>query len=127
MIGNHIIMTRKLIILIAAAFVMAACEQKPEGTTDPIVPEPEIPEEKPEEPVKAGFAEGADISWITQMEADGQKFYSADGKETECTALMKAIGFDAIRLRVWVNPEGGWCGKEDVLSRQSAPATSECG
>lgn len=115
MIGSHIIMTRKLIILIAAAFVMAACEQKPEGTTDPIVPEPEIPEEKPEEPVKAGFAEGADISWITQMEADGQKFYSADGKETECTALMKAIGFDAIRLRVWVNPEGGWCGKEDVL------------
>lgn len=61
------------------------------------------------------FAEGADISWVTEMEADGVKFYDSAGKETECTALMKDIGFDAIRLRVWVDPDGGWCSKEDVL------------
>lgn len=64
---------------------------------------------------KVVFAEGADISWATQMEKDGVRFYNAQGKETECTALMKEIGFDAVRLRVWVDPEEGWCGKEDVL------------
>ena len=57
------------------------------------------------------FAEGADISWVTKMESDGQRFHNAAGEERECTALMKEIGFDAIRLRVWVDPEEGWCGK----------------
>lgn len=61
------------------------------------------------------FAKGADISWVTEMEKDGVGFYNADGQETECTALLKEVGFNAIRLRVWVDPEGGWCGKEDVL------------
>ena len=63
----------------------------------------------------AVFAKGADISWATEMERDGIKFKTADGTEMECTALMKELGFDAIRLRVWVDPQEGWCGKEDVL------------
>lgn len=50
------------------------------------------------------FARGADVSWCTEMEADGKKFYNANGQETELMALMKAIGMNAIRLRVWVNP-----------------------
>ena len=50
------------------------------------------------------FTRGADISWCTEMEADGQKFYNADGRETDIFALMKEIGMSAIRLRVWVNP-----------------------
>ena len=33
------------------------------------------------------------------MESDGQRFHNAAGEERECTALMKEIGFDAIRLR----------------------------
>ncbi len=115
-IGNHKIMTRKFMLLLCAAFLWAACEKKSHEHPDNI-PAPEIPAEKPEETVKGTFAKGADISWVTQMEADGQKFYSADGREMECTALMKEIGFDAIRLRVWVDPEGGWCGKDDVLTK----------
>lgn len=63
------------------------------------------------------FIKGADISWVTEMEKDGEKFYNAEGNETECTALMKEVGFDAVRLRVWVDPEGGWCGKDDVLEK----------
>lgn len=27
-----------------------------------------------------GFAKGADISWLTQMEASGAKFYDASGR-----------------------------------------------
>ncbi len=64
---------------------------------------------------EVAFAKGADISWCTEMESNGYKFYDGNGTETECTALMKALGFNAIRLRVWVNPTDGWCGKDDVL------------
>ena len=52
------------------------------------------------------------------MEADGKKFYDASGTETELMALMKGIGMNAVRLRVWANPEeeyGAWSDKADVL------------
>ena len=94
---------------IAAALLLLGCEENPYGPTgyQPDVQKPETEEPVPTE--KGGYAKGADISWLTQMEADGQKFYTAAGKEMECTALMKELGFNAIRLRVWVDPEGGWC------------------
>lgn len=66
---------------------------------------------------RTSFAKGADISWTTQMESEGMKFYNSEGKETECTALMKEIGMNAIRLRVWINPQDGWNSKEDVLTK----------
>jgi arabinogalactan endo-1,4-beta-galactosidase len=63
----------------------------------------------------SGFAKGADVSWITEMEAEGLLFYDANGKETECMALLKSLGMNSIRLRVWVNPANGWCNKTDLL------------
>ena len=67
------------------------------------------------------FARGADISWCTEMEADGHKFHTTDGIETDIFALMKEIGMNAIRLRVWVNPTlygyGAWCDKADVVAK----------
>lgn len=66
------------------------------------------------------FVRGADVSWCTEMEADGKKFYDANGTETELMKLMKGIGMNAIRLRVWVNPEegyGAWSDKADVLAK----------
>lgn len=67
------------------------------------------------------MARGADVSWCTEMEADGRKFYNAAGTETELFALMKEIGMTAIRLRVWVNPAkfgyGAWCDKADVVAK----------
>ncbi len=62
-----------------------------------------------------GFALGADISSVTEYENNGETFYNAEGNARECTALMKEIGMNSIRLRVWVNPENGWCNKSDVL------------
>lgn len=70
------------------------------------------------------FAKGADISWVTEMEAQGCKFYKS-GKAMECTALMKELGCNAVRYRVWVKPSGGWCNKEDVLLK--AKRASELG
>ena len=63
------------------------------------------------------FYKGADISWVTELESKGQKFYNANGNERECTALMKEYGMNAIRLRVWVDPKehDNWCNKEDLL------------
>lgn len=58
---------------------------------------------------------GADISGTTQLESNGEKLYNAKGEIRENTALMKELGLNAIRLRVWVNPRGGWSGAEDVL------------
>ena len=58
---------------------------------------------------------GADISGTTEMEAKGIRFYNSKGEIRENTALMKELGLNAVRLRVWVNPRGGWSGAGDVL------------
>ncbi len=63
------------------------------------------------------FAKGADISWVTQMETAGYKFYDANGAQQDCFQLMKNLGMNAIRLRVWVNPADGWCNTADLLAK----------
>lgn len=73
------------------------------------------PDPKPPEEDTNSYAKGADVSWITEMEDNGILFYDKTGKETECIALMKSLGMNSIRLRVWVNPVDGWCNKTDLL------------
>ena len=73
-------------------------------------------------PIPTQVIKGADISWVTEMESKGFKFYNAAGQERELTALMKEIGMNAVRLRVWVNPEGGWNGKADVVKKANITA-----
>ena len=63
------------------------------------------------------IAKGADISWVTQMEASGYKFYNKNGVQEDCFQLMKDIGFNSIRLRAWVNPADGWCNTKDVAAK----------
>src|SRR5690349_18936319 len=67
--------------------------------------------------VQTGFVKGADIGWLTEMEASGKKFYNSAGVETECIALMKSLGMNAIRLRVWVNPSPSWNNAADVVAK----------
>lgn len=67
---------------------------------------------------ESGFARGADVSWVTQMEAEGRKFYTPDAErsEMECMRLLRDhCGVNSIRLRVWVNPKDGWNGIDDVV------------
>lgn len=61
------------------------------------------------------FALGADVSWLTEMEAAGRFFYTREGQQKECMVLLKDLGMNSIRLRVWVNPTGVWNGLSDVL------------
>ena len=95
----------KYIVLLAAVFCFWACDH-----SEKITP----PQPKPELPVD-WFAKGADVGWLTEMEAAGRKFYNSKGVETECMTLMKDLGVNSIRLRAWVGPTDGWQGTEDLL------------
>ena len=64
-----------------------------------------------------GFAKGADVSWLTQMQASGKKFYNSNGTEQDCMSLLRDLGVNSIRLRVWVDPADGWCNKKDLLTK----------
>ena len=63
------------------------------------------------------YWKGADIGWATEYESQGLKFYNQAGEERECTALMKELGLEAVRFRVWVDPSrhGGWNSPADLL------------
>lgn len=80
------------------------------------------------------FALGADISWYTQMEyMNGREAYSGlgtainngEGEPTTAPELVTAYGLDAVRLRVFVQPElqyclgapETWCDKTDLVAK----------
>jgi arabinogalactan endo-1,4-beta-galactosidase len=61
------------------------------------------------------FANGADVSWLSEMEHDSMLFLNAAGEADDCLNVLKEVGCDAIRLRVWVNHATGWSNLPDVL------------
>jgi arabinogalactan endo-1,4-beta-galactosidase len=65
----------------------------------------------------SSFAKGADVSWLTQMEASGYKFYNSTGTAMDCMQLLQRLGINSIRLRVWVNPAAGWCNTTDLVAK----------
>ena len=72
--------------------------------------------EEPQPIDRTAFAKGADVSWLSQLEAEGYTFSNAAGVQKECMQLLKEdCGVNAIRLRVWVNPEKGWNNIDDVV------------
>ena len=98
-------MKRFFFIFLACA--LCSCDKSGSGGSNP----PVTP------PVNTDFVKGADISWLTEMEAAGRKFYNNAGVEKECMQLLKDLGMNAIRLRVWVNPISGWNNTADVLAK----------
>jgi arabinogalactan endo-1,4-beta-galactosidase len=76
-----------------------------------------IPSPTPIPAPTSNFAKGADISWITEMEAAGRKFYTTANVQTDCFELMKSLGMNTIRLRVWVNPTNGYNNTADVVAK----------
>ncbi|WP_219590106.1 glycoside hydrolase family 53 protein [Aeromonas salmonicida] len=63
------------------------------------------------------MVKGADVSWLTQMEQSGYRFYNDSGKQQDLLLTLKQHGINAIRLRVWVNPAGGWNSLNDVIAK----------
>ena len=68
------------------------------------------------------FANGSDVSWISQQESSGYKFYNSAGAQTDPFVLLKNLQINAIRLRVWVNPSDGWNNGADVLYKAKRAA-----
>jgi arabinogalactan endo-1,4-beta-galactosidase len=96
-------------LLLGSLFAMASCSSEDSPITSPRQAEVT--------PADTGaFAKGADVSWITQLESEGQTFKNKSGVATELMTLLKEdCNVDAIRLRVWVNPTSGWNNIDDVL------------
>jgi arabinogalactan endo-1,4-beta-galactosidase len=63
------------------------------------------------------FARGADISWVSEQEAAGRVFRDPRGDPADPFVLLKGLGVNAIRLRVWVQPKAPWCDVEDTLRK----------
>lgn len=97
---------KRLTILIFILITVIACKK---SSWNPPAP--------PNPPPATQFAKGADIGWLTEMEAASRKFYNSSGVEQDCIALLKSLGMNTIRLRVWVNPSGGWNSSADVVAK----------
>jgi arabinogalactan endo-1,4-beta-galactosidase len=98
----------RYIAAIGLIMLVGSCTQESPVT----IPFPE-PVEPPDRTL---FAKGADISWVTKMEKEGLTFYNSHHMEMELMTLLKnETGVNAIRLRVWVNPEEGWNNIDDVF------------
>ena len=98
--------------LLLTSIFWGSCKDDVNPTTHPLQEEKEKPQKS------TGFACGADVSWLTQMESEGMKFYTpgAEREEMECMQLLRDYcGVNSIRLRVWVNPEDGWNNLDDVV------------
>lgn len=97
----------KVIVFIIAAslFFCCSCNKDKAGNT----PDPQ--------PSTTTFTKGADVSWLTEMEAAGKKFYNSAGTEQDLLLILKNQGMNTIRLRVWVNPANTWNNKADVVAK----------
>ena len=103
--------TTRFLLAIATLFLTACNCSKPA----PVTPDEPDPEVKPKPVPTPSFAKGADISWVSEMEKDGRTFQLKAGTKADIMDVLKETGVNAIRLRVWVNPTGGWSGKDDVV------------
>lgn len=92
------------LVVVAILLSLSGCSKS--GTSSNPPPTPNI-----------FFAKGADISWLTEMENAGIKFYNSSGVQTDCMQLLKNTGVNSIRLRVWVNPTAGWNNTADVIAK----------
>ncbi len=100
-----------IVLIIYLVSVLALCQcKKAGGTSGPPVDTTSTPKDTP-------ILKGADVSWITQMEDSGFKFYDSAGAPMECMQLLKSLGVDVIRLRVWVNPVTRYNGTADVVAK----------
>ncbi|MCO4294257.1 arabinogalactan endo-1,4-beta-galactosidase [Solitalea sp. MAHUQ-68] len=79
--------------------------------SDPDTPKKEDPK------LHSNFVKGADVSWVTEMEAAGLKFYNNAGTQQDLFQVLKDKGMNTIRLRVWVNPTDGWCNTDDLVAK----------
>jgi len=106
--NEHMYKRVLIVLLISFLGMSVSCKDKNK-------PKPPTP------PVAVDYlAKGADVGWLSQMEATGFKFYESDGTETDCLDILKNRGMNTIRLRVFVHPssdpQSGHCSKEETVA-----------
>ncbi len=87
---------KKMFLCLCAAVVLAGCYHQ---TDSP----------------RGSWAKGADLSWLSEMERDSVRFRDESLEFRDCIELLRGMGMNAVRLRVWVNHSTGWSNKEDML------------
>ena len=102
---------KRCLLIFTGVLMLAMCCTKPSPEKENGGGSGETPATQVEVPA---FALGADVSWASEMEASGKRFKKADGTTADLFEVLKDCGINSIRLRVWVNPAGGWSGKADV-------------
>ena len=94
----HNILVMRFVLTIFLLLLFISCERNINTETD-------------------DFIRGVDLSWVTEQEADGVKFYDKDGIEKDCFDLLHSEGANLVRLRVWVDSENDYCEVEDVVAK----------
>ena len=103
---------KKTWLILTSLLALLACG----GNEDP-VPDPDPEPDPPVVPAgDLDFVRGADISWASEMAAGGVKFRKKDGTEADIFTVLADCGFNAVRLRVWVDAYKGWSGQDDVVA-----------
>jgi arabinogalactan endo-1,4-beta-galactosidase len=59
---------------------------------------------------------GADVSSLQRSVDLGQKYYNASGTQQDALDILKNIGVNYIRLRIWNNPASGYNNEAKVLA-----------
>ena len=67
------------------------------------------------------ISKGSDVSWMTEMESNGYSWKDNNGNTRDLMPLLTDYELNAIRLRVWVNPDSsganGWCDIDDLVNK----------
>ncbi|MEO8414181.1 MAG: glycosyl hydrolase 53 family protein [Ginsengibacter sp.] len=95
--------------LLFVVIIFSACKKSGGTIIIPVTPG--------DSTIDSFFAKGADISWITQMESQGIKFYDKNGAQADLFQVLKNEGMNSIRLRVWVNPADNYNNTADVVAK----------
>jgi arabinogalactan endo-1,4-beta-galactosidase len=59
---------------------------------------------------------GADVSWLPEIERAGSKFYDTRGRKIDPLVLMKQAGLKTARVRLWVQPSDQRSSINEVLA-----------
>lgn len=61
------------------------------------------------------FILGMDVSFMDEIEQHGGSYSDVDGKEQDLLSILKLNDANAIRLRIWNDPVGGYCNLERTV------------
>jgi len=64
----------------------------------------------------ASLQNGADVSWLPEIERGGSKFYDSKGRAIDPLLLMKQSGLKVARVRLWVDPADARSSITEVLA-----------